>query len=198
VFGLLVPTLAATILGVLGAVGIPRLRDWLAGELGSEALVQVLGALLPGAGAVLAVAWIIFSRARSVLQPLSERVLTYVRRPDYHDRMGYQHVVLDDLRFVVGRLRRCRDRPRVVVFIDDLDRCSDDKIMEILQAINLILGESEFFVFLGIDTAMIHRAIRRRGPGPVRPASMERHQRVALSLVLGSQRAWNPTCRPRR
>jgi hypothetical protein len=48
----------------------------------------------------------------------------------------------------------------VVIYIDDLDRCSEEKIMEILQAINLILGSSEFFVFLGMDTEMIHRAIR--------------------------------------
>jgi hypothetical protein len=47
----------------------------------------------------------------------------------------------------------------VVVFVDDLDRCSQDHIMEILQAINLILGASDFFVFLGIDTEMIYRAI---------------------------------------
>jgi len=46
-----------------------------------------------------------------------------------------------------------------VVLIDDLDRCPDDKIMEILQAINLILGASSFFVVLGIDTAMIYGAI---------------------------------------
>jgi KAP family P-loop domain len=47
-----------------------------------------------------------------------------------------------------------------VVFIDDLDRCSEEKIMEVLQAITLILGDSRFFVFLGMDTEMIHRAIR--------------------------------------
>jgi hypothetical protein len=47
----------------------------------------------------------------------------------------------------------------VVVFIDDLDRCSEDKIMEVLQAINLVLGRSRFFVIVGMDTKMIHRAI---------------------------------------
>jgi hypothetical protein len=48
----------------------------------------------------------------------------------------------------------------VVVYIDDLDRCSDNKIMELLQAINLILANCEFFVFVGMDTEMIYRAIR--------------------------------------
>ena len=52
--------------------------------------------------------------------------------------------------------------PRVVVFIDDLDRCSDEKVVDILQAINLILGRSSFYVFLGMDTDMIYRAIDAR------------------------------------
>ena len=52
--------------------------------------------------------------------------------------------------------------PRVVVVVDDLDRCSDESIMETLQAINLVLGASDFFVVLAIDTDMIHRAIARQ------------------------------------
>jgi hypothetical protein len=52
--------------------------------------------------------------------------------------------------------------PRVVVFIDDLDRCSDEKVVEILQAINLILSKSSFYVVVGMDTEMIYRAINDR------------------------------------
>ena len=48
-----------------------------------------------------------------------------------------------------------KDTPRIVVFIDNLDRCSDDHVVEILQAINLTLGASDFFVFLGMDTEMV-------------------------------------------
>jgi hypothetical protein len=79
--------------------------------------------------------------------------------------MGYQHVVLEDLRFVANAVRRLRPRCRFVVFVDDLDRCSDDRIMEVLQAIHLLLGDSDFFVFLGIDSEMIYRAIRRHYGG---------------------------------
>jgi hypothetical protein len=52
--------------------------------------------------------------------------------------------------------------PRVVVFIDDLDRCSDEKVVEILQAINLILAKSSFYVVVGMDTEMIYKAINDR------------------------------------
>ena len=110
-------------------------------------------------GAVVAAFWILVPQVRRVTQPVSERVLAYIRRPDYREQMGYQHKVLDDVKFVRRRLCGGRPQPRVFVFIDDLDRCSADTIIEILQAINLILGESDFYVVLGIDTEMIYRAI---------------------------------------
>lgn len=175
---LVLPAVVAALVLVLAAVGIPRLREWLDQEGASDALAQLLGGVLPAAGALIGSFWVVASRARRILEPVSERVLAYIRRPDYREQMGYQHRVLADLRFVVRRLpgkrtgRQSRRQelkedvlgdvaaePRIVVFIDDLDRCLDEKIMEILQAINLILQESDFYVFLGIDTQMIHRAI---------------------------------------
>jgi KAP family P-loop domain len=113
-----------------------------------------IGALVPIA-AVLVIAWRFFQ----VIQPLSAQVAGYVQGPNYEEHMGYQNEVIDDLKFLHGRVA---GRPRVVVTVDDLDRCSDESIMETLQAINLVLGASDFFVILAIDPDMIHRAIARQ------------------------------------
>ncbi|HEX6188367.1 MAG TPA: P-loop NTPase fold protein [Pyrinomonadaceae bacterium] len=127
-----------------------------------------LGALLKllVPGGTLLTLWYLSSRFVKVAQPISERVLTYVAMPNYREQMGFQHRVKDDLKFVYDfvatRLNRSFNRAgpfRVVVYIDDLDRCSETKIMELLQAINLILADCEFFVFVGMDTEMIYRAI---------------------------------------
>src|SRR5215212_8542112 len=48
----------------------------------------------------------------------------------------------------------------MIVFIDDLDRCSDEQILEFMGAINLVLVSSGFSVVLGIDTRMIRNAVR--------------------------------------
>jgi KAP-like P-loop domain-containing protein len=117
------------------------------------------GLLLP-AGSVLLTIWFVSSQLLKVAVPISERVLSYVRMPDYREQMGFQHRVRDDLKFLHTFLLKRRPGCRVVVYIDDLDRCSENKIMEILQAINLILASSEFFVFVGMDTEMIYRAIK--------------------------------------
>ena len=152
---------------------------------------QILGDLaafstaLPGGLLIVIVlAW----RTAVVAVPVSQRILKEARGPDYASQTGLQSQVIDDLRFVSSQLQppsmarphlpKLRRRseivtsgqlpkarkppPRVVVFIDDLDRCSDEKVVDILQAINLILGRSSFYVFLGMDTDMIYRAIDAR------------------------------------
>ena len=163
-----VPALfAVAVLGLALVLGLPELA---AGDSAGDKLLQVL---LP-AGSVLLVAWVVLGRAWRAAAPVTERLADYLRRPDYAAAMGYQHVVLEDLKFVADAVRRLRPKCRFVVFVDDLDRCSDDRIMEVLQAIHLLLGDGDFFVFLGIDSEMIYRAIRQHyggsGDGATLPA----------------------------
>ncbi len=128
-------------------------------ELSKEA--QSLATGLPAAVVTVFGFLFVLTRFFKRTKPVSEGLLDYVRQPNYRDHMGYQHQVLEDIRYLAGRLRRRDKAPRVFVFIDDLDRCSDEKVLETLQAINLLLTASDCYVFLGIDTDMIIRAIQR-------------------------------------
>jgi hypothetical protein len=148
--GFVVPVVLAVLLaGLAIALGVADAGDELAGWSGG-----VAGVLAPVA-AVLLIVW----RFMRVIQPVSTQVAGYVTGPDYAAHMGYQNEVIDDLKFLHSRVE---GEPRVVVVVDDLDRCSDESIMETLQAINLVLGASDFFVVLAIDADMIHRAIARQ------------------------------------
>jgi len=169
IFQLVLPALVAVLVLALAALGVPLLQQWLNDRLASETAARLLGGVLPAVAAVIAAFWAIAARTHRFVRPISERVRSYTQQPDYLDRMGYQHQVIDDLKFVIWRLRGDKPDPRIVVFIDDLDRCSDEKIVEILQAINVVLGESECYVFLGIDARMIHRAIEAHYAGVGRP-----------------------------
>jgi hypothetical protein len=42
----------------------------------------------------------------------------------------------------------------VVIFIDDLDRCKPDKVVEVLEAINIVLCRSGFGVVIGMVSDM--------------------------------------------
>lgn len=50
-------------------------------------------------------------------------------------------------------------RVKIVIFIDDLDRCSPEKALQILEAIKLVLWQPGFIFFLAIDSEQLERYI---------------------------------------
>lgn len=49
---------------------------------------------------------------------------------------------------------------KIVVFIDELDRCPLERIVDILEAIKLFLAKEIFIVFMAVDTRVASEAIR--------------------------------------
>ncbi len=152
---------AAIEIGLAGIIALALLLFMGSGEAaalaGKDAFSKILLTIAGPLAIFLLVAW----RLHGLIRPLGQRVLEYAQLPDYKEQRGFQHKVLDDIRAVADTLRRFkRADPKIVIFIDDLDRCSDAKIMEILQAINLVLAESRFYVVMGVDTEMLFRAIQ--------------------------------------
>ncbi|MHB8817347.1 MAG: KAP family P-loop NTPase fold protein, partial [Steroidobacteraceae bacterium] len=50
---------------------------------------------------------------------------------------------------------------RILILIDDLDRCEPDKVVQTLQAVNLLLDFPSFIVCLGIDARIITAAVEQ-------------------------------------
>ena len=154
VLGALVSVVLALSLSAL----VAGLNDWnFATTTQTNPLALTLGTYSPTLVAVL----VLVAAAYRLAQPVSERVHEYLARPDHSARRGYQNDVVDDLRFTLGWLRRIRPRTRVVVMVDDLDRCAEDKVVEILQAINVVLAQSAVYTLLAIDGDMVRRAVFR-------------------------------------
>ncbi|KAH9288738.1 hypothetical protein KI387_032855, partial [Taxus chinensis] len=53
------------------------------------------------------------------------------------------------------------DQIRIIAFVDDLDRCQEKVILQVLSAVNLVLAECKINVIVGMDKKLIERAIRR-------------------------------------
>lgn len=51
---------------------------------------------------------------------------------------------------------------RIILYIDDLDRCPDDKVMEVLQAVHLLMAYPLFIVVVGVDKRCVHNALTHR------------------------------------
>lgn len=52
-----------------------------------------------------------------------------------------------------------RKLDRIVLYIDDLDRCSDEKVLEVLQAVHLLMAFPLFIVIVGVDERCVNNAL---------------------------------------
>ena len=50
---------------------------------------------------------------------------------------------------------------RIILYIDDLDRCPADKVIEVLQAVHLLLAFKLFVVVVGVDHRWLRRSLKR-------------------------------------
>jgi hypothetical protein len=53
---------------------------------------------------------------------------------------------------------------RIVLYIDDLDRCPTDKVVDVLQAIHLLLYFPLFVVVVAVDARWVSRSLREQYP----------------------------------
>jgi phospholipase C len=99
------------------------------------------------------------ARSETEKQPARISLGDFVQAPDYAANLGFVHEVSEDLRRVFQLVPK-KHLP-MVVFIDDLDRCSPGKIAAVVEAINLFLaGEFPDCMFvLGIDDEMVAAAL---------------------------------------
>ncbi len=56
------------------------------------------------------------------------------------------------------------DKPleRIVLYIDDLDRCSEENVVQVLEAVNLLMAFPLFVVVVGVDLTWVKNALIKR------------------------------------
>lgn len=92
----------------------------------------------------------------------------------YDDKLGLLHQVQEDLKEVSDALIPIdgsnetlfpRGDPRVILLIDDLDRCSPDKVVQILEAAQLLVKTRLFVVVIAMDVRYVTRALEKEYAG---------------------------------
>lgn len=116
-----------------------RLADAIAAE---ETAAQQLARLNTGAG---------------VQEFLGERAAS----SDYRSQLGLVALVRRDLEQLSQVLRR-QGSPidRVILYIDDLDRCPAERVVEVLEAVHLLLAFDLFIVVVGVDSRWLLSSLR--------------------------------------
>lgn len=108
---------AVLVAGVVRTIGFWR-----------ESAHSVFGPLVSGST-------VVHSQLNNSLKGLYEET---VPDPNYHARTGFLHLVQLDMKRVLD-LVATSDQP-LVVFVDDLDRCTPGPISQVIEAINLFLA----------------------------------------------------------
>ena len=71
----------------------------------------------------------------------------YVSVPDYNDKLGFIHHVSEDLQIIFKTIPQ--QYLPIIIFVDDLDRCSPNHVAEVIEGINLFLaGDFRDCIFL--------------------------------------------------
>jgi hypothetical protein len=108
--------------------------------------------------------------ATGVYRFVSERYAS----PEYAKYMGVVSLIEQDLRALsrlltaptpeqpMERGGRQMRVDRVVLYIDDLDRCPADTVIQVLQAIHLLLALPLFVVIVGVDSRWLLGALRSK------------------------------------
>lgn len=104
-------------------------------------------------------------RGRRLRAFLAERA----RSDEYRRHLGLVHVIRRDLE-QLGLLLDPEapgetDLPpvgRIVLFIDDLDRCPEARVVEVLQAVHLLLAFPLFVVVVAVDPRWVRRSLERQ------------------------------------
>lgn len=155
----------------LAALGIGSALGGAPGEH-AEALNTLKHVLLSGAGAsqlgLIAFLWSKFNQKQEKVkeEPATYSLAEYIREPDYDKSAGVIHQIHHDLRRVLDVLpQRWRDGRKVaepiVIFIDDLDRCSPTKVASVVEGVNAFLASNlcECLFVIGMDPQMVAAAL---------------------------------------
>lgn len=86
----------------------------------------------------------------------------------YRGKLGLVSTIRKDLKQLVELMRDWRThleeggRPidRIVLYIDDLDRCSPGQVVQVLEAVHLLLTLELFVVVVGVDPRWLVRSLR--------------------------------------
>jgi phospholipase C len=101
---------------------------------------------------------------------LSKFLLERVRTEDYRKYLGIISSIRKDFETLDSLLPRgaragsgalTQPIDRIVLYIDDLDRCPEDRVVEVLQAIHLLLYFRIFVVIVGVDSRWLLHSLRQ-------------------------------------
>lgn len=105
---------------------------------------------------------------RKYYQPLKETIESYSTIHNYNEILGIQDEIQKELVTLVSTWLKDKDRKkaRLLLFVDDIDRCREEKIIQVLDALRVMLDADDLIerivVLVAIDEVLLERAIKHK------------------------------------
>jgi len=99
---------------------------------------------------------------------------------DYRKHLGIISIIRKDFEILNGlftghkseivkpeqaeKFREYFNKPveRIILYIDDLDRCPEDNVVQVLEAVNLLMAFPLFIVMVGVDPRWVKKALAKK------------------------------------
>lgn len=121
-------------------------------------------ALFVGAGTLLLVIVKIYATMNLKPSELMATLRGNSKLADFSAQLGFRYKFAKEFD-AAGRALRTSTSPGLVIFIDDLDRCTPANLMEVLESINFLTTAGPCFVFLGMDEPKVVEIIAKQYDG---------------------------------
>ncbi|MFF2889710.1 P-loop NTPase fold protein [Paenibacillus sp. NPDC057967] len=101
----------------------------------------------------------------------------------YKKELGIIHILRNDFeklsQFMQTTQGQKNSVDRIVLYIDDLDRCSPQKVIEVLQAVHLMLSSNLFMVVVAVDIRWVTKCLKEEFK-----VSLENHENTHIASAF--------------
>ena len=133
------------------------------------------------------------------VNPFKISIKDIIDPPNYEEKIGYIGRFEEDFKRIVRVITRLPsnawETQKLVIFIDDLDRCRPFQAVNIVEAISLFLGSEQCVFIVGMDQASVATSIeakykelaekmRRDMPSIVSPGSLFLEKMIQISFNI--------------
>ncbi|XP_070579627.1 NTPase KAP family P-loop domain-containing protein 1-like isoform X1 [Ptychodera flava] len=135
----------------------------------SNAVIAVEGAIVT----VLSMALVtnvknIVNVVSTLIKSQKAKIESMVNKPNFSDKLGFMADIKREVLIasaLINWIARYKKKPvRVVITVDDLDKCSHDKAVDVIDAMKILLSDenSPFICIVAIDPRIVAGAIEKR------------------------------------
>ncbi|SCW61970.1 KAP family P-loop domain-containing protein [Lachnospiraceae bacterium C10] len=101
----------------------------------------------------------IVSKSLNTAIPISNKIGAFANLPSYSDIFGRRDKIRTDFKVLLKAWLKEKNGEKIIIFVDDCDRCSEDGIMELFEALHLFLDFKNVIFVFAIDEKVLNRAI---------------------------------------